>query len=194
MSRATARATPNSRPPGRGIALELLQFVPLEDPLRISRLKIANRSGRPRRLAITHFADLVLGQTRAAVQPYIVTEVDSETRMLTARNPSSADFGNRVAFADMCGKQTKWTGDRREFLGRNGRKECPAALVNDDPLSGRVGAGFDACCVQQTEIALAAGEEIELVLLFGQADDKDGGTRTCTEISRGRSRCRSSRQ
>ncbi len=157
---------------GRGIALELLQFVPLEDPLRISRLKIANRSGRPRRLAITHFADLVLGQTRAAVQPYIVTEVDSETRMLTARNPSSADFGNRVAFADMSGKQTKWTGDRREFLGRNGRKECPVALVNDDPLSGRVGAGFDACFVQQTEIALAAGEEIELVLLFGQADDK----------------------
>jgi len=158
---------------GRGISLDLLQFVPLEDPLRISRLKIANRSGRARRLAITHFADLVLGQTRAAAQPFIVTEVDPVTHVLTARNPSSADFANRVVFADMAGKQTKWTGDRREFLGRNGRKECPAALLNDDPLSGRVGAGFDSCSVQQTQIALAAGEEIELVLLFGQAADRD---------------------
>jgi len=158
---------------GRGIALDLLQFVPLEDPLRISRLKIANRSGRARRLAITHFADLVLGQTRAAAQPFIVTEVDPNTRVLTARNPTSTEFGNRVVFADMSGKQTKWTGDRREFLGRNGRKECPAALLNDDPLSGRVGAGFDSCSVQQTQIALAAGEEIELALFFGQAADKD---------------------
>ena len=32
-----------------GIALDLLQFVPLEDPIKISRLTIANHSGRPRR-------------------------------------------------------------------------------------------------------------------------------------------------
>jgi cyclic beta-1,2-glucan synthetase len=158
---------------GRGIALDLLQFVPLEDPLRISRLRIANRSGRPRRLSITQFVDLVLAQTRAAAQPYIITEVDPGTRVFTARNPTSADFGGRVAFADICGKQTRWTGDRREFLGRNGRKACPASLLHEEALSGRVGAGFDACCVQQTDIALAAGEETELVFLLGQADGRD---------------------
>jgi len=36
-----------------GISLELLQFVPLHDSVKISRLKIRNQSGRFRRLSIT---------------------------------------------------------------------------------------------------------------------------------------------
>ena len=31
-----------------GIALELLQYVPVDDPIKISRLKITNQSGRER--------------------------------------------------------------------------------------------------------------------------------------------------
>ena len=40
-------------------------------------------------------------------------------------------FGSRVAFADLGGRQTAWTGDRREFLGRNGTLDNPAALAGD---------------------------------------------------------------
>src|SRR5690606_31618283 len=39
----------------RGIALELLQYVPLDDPLKISRLVLRNRSGRTRRLSVTAY-------------------------------------------------------------------------------------------------------------------------------------------
>ena len=56
----------------------------------------------------------------AASAPFIVTEIDPETGAMFARNPWSTAFGSRVAFADLAGRQKSWTGDRREFLGRNG--------------------------------------------------------------------------
>src|SRR5262249_491084 len=45
----------------RGIALELVQFVPLEDPIKISVLSIENRSARRRSLSVTAYAEWVLG-------------------------------------------------------------------------------------------------------------------------------------
>ncbi len=38
-----------------------------------------------------------------------------------ARNPWNTQIGEQIAFADMGGRQTGWTGDRREFLGTYGR-------------------------------------------------------------------------
>ena len=39
-------------------------FVPMGDPIKISRLKIRNTSQRPRRLSITAYAEWVLGTSR----------------------------------------------------------------------------------------------------------------------------------
>jgi cyclic beta-1,2-glucan synthetase len=158
---------------GRGIAIDMVQFVPLSDCVKISRLKITNLSDRPRRLSLTHYAEWALGQLRGMSLPFIVTEIDPGTRALFARNPWNADFREQVAFLDMRGIQSHWTGDRREFLGRNGTKESPAALVRNTPLTGRVGPGLDPCGAQQTEISLAAGQATEIVLLLGWAEGRD---------------------
>ena len=56
-------------------------------PIKISRLKIKNVSGRRRRLSVTAYMEWVLGPSRAACAPYIVTEIDPETGALLARNP-----------------------------------------------------------------------------------------------------------
>ncbi len=111
-----------------GIALELLQFVPTDDPIKISRLTVTNRSSRSRRLSVTAYLEWVLGTSRSGSAPYVITEMDSETGAMFARNPSSADFGTRIAFADLGGAADAWTGDRTEFLGRNGSLDRPAAL------------------------------------------------------------------
>lgn len=151
-----------------GVALELLQFVPLSDPIKISRLTLHNRSTRTRRLSVTAYAEWVLGTSRGASAPFIVTEVDTATGAILARNPWSTAFPGRVAFADLGGKQTSWTADRTEFLGRGGSPDAPVALVKGRLLSGAAGAGLDPCAALATSIELGAGGRAEIVWVVGQ--------------------------
>jgi cyclic beta-1,2-glucan synthetase len=152
-----------------GISLALLQFVPLEDPIKISRLTIENHSGRSRRLSVTAYVEWVLGVSRSASAPFIVTEVDSETGAVLARNAWNGEFGSRIAFADLSGRQTAWTADRTEFLGRNGTLDHPLSLERGDQLSGKVGAGLDPCTALQTMVELTVGGRAEIVFFLGTA-------------------------
>jgi cyclic beta-1,2-glucan synthetase len=42
--------------------------------------------------------------------PYIITEIDPQTGALFARSAWTGEFGGRIAFADLAGKQTSYTG------------------------------------------------------------------------------------
>ncbi len=152
-----------------GTELELLVYVPMGDPIKISRLKIRNTSPRARKLSVTAYAEWVLGPARAAAAPFVVTAIDPDTGAMFAHNPWNTQFGSRVAFADLAGSQTQWTADRREFLGRHGTLERPAALIGRAPLSRRVGAALDPCCALQTHVELAPDETVEVVFFLGQA-------------------------
>jgi cyclic beta-1,2-glucan synthetase len=155
-----------------GIALELLQYVPLADPIKISRLTLRNLSGAPRRLSVTTYAEWVLGTARGAAGPFIATEIDAATGALLARNPWGGAFPGRVAFADLGGR-TAWTADRSEFLGRRGGPAAPAALAGRAPLSGATGAGLDPCAALQSSVELGVGESIEVVAFIGQCGSVD---------------------
>src|SRR5215831_15794064 len=119
-----------------GIALELLQYVPLADPVKISRLRLTNHSQRSRRLTVTAYVEWVLGAARTTTAPFVVSELDEATGALFATNAWTLDFAGRVAFVDLGGTQTNWTGDRAEVLGRNGTLDHPEALERGDRLSG----------------------------------------------------------
>jgi len=157
----------------RGLALDLLQYVPTDDPVKISRLKIVNRSGRARRLTVTAYAEWVLGPRRADSQHHIVTDIDEETDAMFAQNARNSDFGTRVAFADLAGRQRTWTGDRKEFIGRNGTLERPTGLTAQASLSRRTGGALDPCAALQAPFNLAPNEEIEIVFFLGQGGSRD---------------------
>jgi cyclic beta-1,2-glucan synthetase len=156
-----------------GVSLALLQFVPPEDPIKISRLRITNRSGRSRRLSITAYVEWALGASRAASAPFVATEIDPETHTMLARNHWATGFGARVAFADLGGRQRSWTGDRREFLGRNGTLDRPASLADRTPFTNTVGGGFDPCGALQTVMELEPDGVGEIVFFLGEAATKE---------------------
>ena len=156
-----------------GIAASLLQYVPLKDPIKISRLTLTNQTDRVRRLSITTYAEWVLGTARGANGPFIATERDVATGALFARIPWNTAFPERIAFADLGGRQTAWTADRTEFIGRNQSHDRPSALFGDKPLSGATGAGLDPCAALQCRVELEAGESIEIVGFLGQCATGD---------------------
>ena len=165
-----------------GVTAELLQFVPLDAPVKVSRLVLTNRSGRPRHLSVTGYAEWVLGPSRQASLPFVMTGIDPATGAMFARNPWSADFGQRTAFIDMRGRQVQWTGDRREFIGRNGSLAAPAALGLSAPLSGAVGAGLDPCGAMTAQAILPAGGSAEVVFLLGEAAGADEARRLVADF------------
>ncbi len=154
-----------------GISQELLLFVPLEGSVKISLLRLRNRTERKRRLTITLFNELVLGTQRSISAPYIITEIENQTGTIFARNPFNNEFAHRVLFVTTNEKISSATCDRKEFLGRNGTASMPAALRRVS-LAGRDGAGLDPCASIQVTIELAPREAREVVFLLGEADSK----------------------
>jgi cyclic beta-1,2-glucan synthetase len=153
-----------------GVRLDLVQFVPADEPVKVSVLTIENRSGRPRRLSVTAYAEWVLGPVGAVSAPHVVTAIDPATGAILARNAWNSEFPGRVAFLDLGGRQTAWTADRTEFLGRNGALDQPAGLERGHRLRGAVGAGLDPCAALQTSFELADGGRTQVVVLLGEAD------------------------
>ena len=153
-----------------GIATDLLVFVPREDPVKVSRLFLENRTGRAHTLTVTGYTEWVLGTQRGASAPFMVTELD-ETGALFARNSWNEAYAGRVAFMDAAGQQSAWTADRTEFLGRNGGLDAPAGLAPGVILSQRAGAGLDPCAALQVRLRLEPGRRLALVFLLGQGAD-----------------------
>jgi len=155
----------------RGIATSLLHYVAPGDPVKLSRLRLRNTSATARSISVCAYVEWVLGASQPATAAFVQTGIDAGTGALFARNPWHAELGGQVAFMDLGGRQTSWTGDRREFLGRNGELAAPRAAGR--PLSGTVGAGFDPCGALQTTVELPPGGEAELILVLGAAADAD---------------------
>jgi cellobiose phosphorylase len=155
-----------------GIASELWVYVAIDAAVKFSVLKVRNASGRPRRLSATGYVEWVLGDLRPKTAMHVVTEIDARSGALLARNSYNLEFPERVAFLDVDEPVRSVSGDRTEFLGRNGALGNPAAMARAR-LSGKVGAALDPCGAIQVAFELADGQEREIVFRLGVGRDAD---------------------
>ena len=149
-----------------GIASELWVYVAMDAPVKFTVLKVRNISGRARRLSVTGYCEWVLGDVRDKSLLHVQTEVDLKTGALLARNYYNTEFADRIAFIDVNEALRTLTGDRKEFIGRNGSLAQPATLKRER-LSGKVGAGLDPCGAVQVVFHLLAGQERETSFRLG---------------------------
>jgi cellobiose phosphorylase len=172
----------------RGLRQEMTVFVPQDDPVKVVRLRVRNDTPERRTLSVTYYAEWVLGVHREGNASFVVTEWDEENRMLTARNTYQEHFRDAVAFlavspGDQAGSggdrvqdpddpsSLSWTADRREFLGRDGTFEHPAALRRER-LSNTDGPLYDSCGALQMRMTLGPGEEKTVFVLLGCGDSR----------------------
>jgi cellobiose phosphorylase len=166
-----------------GIATELTVYVALDLPVKFAVLKVRNASGRPRRLSATGYAEWVLGNLRPKSGMHVVTELDPNGGALLARNAYNPDFSDRVAFFDVDDVERTISGDRTEFIGRNGTLRNPAALSRAR-LSGKLGAAMDPCAAIQVPFDLAAGASREIIFRMGVGHGTESASRLVQRLRR----------
>jgi cellobiose phosphorylase len=149
-----------------GIASEMWVYVAMDAPVKFCRLVVRNESGISRQLSLTCYIEPVLGDMRSKTGMHVVTEIDPKTGALFSRNPFNTDFPGRIVFSDVNTKIKSFTGDRTDFLGKNGSMTRPAALSREK-LSNRIGAAMDPCAAIQVRIDLQDKEEVEIIFTCG---------------------------
>lgn len=155
-----------------GIQSEQRIYVATDAAVKFVVLRLRNASGRRRALSATGYVEWVLGDLAAKSAMHVVTELDPASGALLARNPFHPEFGEWVSFFDVDEAERTLSGDRLEFIGRNGNLARPAAMERVR-LSGRVGALMDPCGAIQIPFELEDGQSREIIFRIGSAPTVD---------------------
>jgi len=164
-----------------GISQEMTILVPPDDPVKVIRLRLRNRTREQRHLSVTYYVEWVLGVTRQENASFIMTEWNEPARVLLAYNTYQETFRDATAFLGVFPQTARsddlqesatgadelsWTADRHEFLGRNGTWESPAAMSREQ-LSGRTGVIYNTCGAVQAKLVLEPEAEQTVFILLG---------------------------
>lgn len=155
-----------------GIETNACIYVDIEAPVKFIVLKVHNKSNRHRRISVTGYVEWVLGDLRSKSLMHIVTELDTRSGAILARNAYNTEFQNKVAFFDVDEPNKYFTTDRVEFIGRNGTLNNPEAM-SKAKLSGKSGAALDPCAAIQVVVDLADDEEQEIIFRLGAGKNNE---------------------
>jgi cyclic beta-1,2-glucan synthetase len=151
-----------------GIDSQFTLLVAKDAPVKLFLLTLTNTSGRTRKLSATGYVEFILGDLRQKSAMHIVTQAATSENGcgILATNHYGGNGSDRTAFFGVSGAHCSLTGDRREFIGRNGSLANPAVLKLRR-LSDKVGAGMDPCGAVQSAISLIDGDQRSFVFALG---------------------------
>ena len=144
-----------------GVEQELQVFIPLEEPVKLWKLKLTNHTDKAKYLGLTYYVEWVLGTQREHTNPYIRTAYHNEEEIFSARNIYTQHFKDSRAFLFSSEMITGYTGDRQEFLGHKGSIREPWGVGRK--LSCNTGVGLDSCGAIQVSV-IVPPEETKVVL------------------------------
>ncbi|MFA6567575.1 MAG: glucoamylase family protein [Victivallales bacterium] len=151
---------------------EAMIYVPVDAPVKVTIIKIRNLSDRERRVSATAFAECAAGELQGHSSMHVVSRIDPQTNAVFLTNSFNAEFSNVIVFAQTSESERTYTCDRKEFIGRNGSLESPAAMFRQR-LSNRVGPALDPCVAIQTYVSIPPGQERHVVFILGGAQSRE---------------------
>ncbi|MBS5822855.1 MAG: cyclic beta 1-2 glucan synthetase [Clostridium argentinense] len=156
-----------------GITSEAVMFVPINENVKLIKLKLKNNENYHRKLQVAYYAEITMGVVRENTYKKIFTEIDNEKSYIYSKNPYNTPFKDTICYLTISGEEDIYfTGDRNEFLGVEGNIENPRAL-NYGKLENTCGAGLDPCLASMIDIKLKANEEREVIIIFGAEDNRE---------------------
>ncbi len=156
---------------GLDFTQKLTQFVPVNDPVKVSILALKNLTDRKKRLTLTYYIRPVLGASDQAASMHIKSSMGGQGTLFITNTYTNEGFAGGVCFIDASITERSVTADRGEFFG-SGDTGLPECLSwPEKNLSGTLGTGFDPCVAIQVKITLGKNENREIIFLLGMADN-----------------------
>ena len=155
------------------------------DDVELRRVRITNLSDVPRTLAVTSYAEIVLGDPAAdTAHPafeklFVETEILRDDQAILGKRRARAPeeltpwmFHRLISRGTLQGHMSFET-DRMRFIGRGRSVADPQALDEQGTLSDSEGAVLDPVAAIRCVVALAPGETGIVDLLTGVGDSRD---------------------
>ena len=156
----------------QGIEQELTIFVPTDDKVKISLIKLKNDTNYERKISLAYYIRPVLGVTDEETETLLETDINEE--VFIVKNSANSEFKNNALFIGTSEKIKSYTGDRMEFLGKIPSYKKPEGLKRER-LSNTVGLGYNPCGVIEIEVNILPNEEKEIVFLLGENRNLEEG-------------------
>jgi cyclic beta-1,2-glucan synthetase len=168
------------------LVAELTITVAPRDDAELRVLKLSERGGRRRRLTLTHYAEIVLGDAveyerhPAFAKLFVDSQVVALPRpaIVCRRRPREPDQPERWLACALVSDTVVWSAyetERERFVGRRRSLTDPAGQVRwlptaDTPLQ----ATLDTCVAMSGDVELPAGDTCEcaFVSVFGSSKDE----------------------
>ena len=169
-----------------GLGLTMDITVAPDDDVEIRRVTLTNHGERPRRIALTSYAEIILApQAADARHPafnklFIESAYVAESNVLLfRRRPRSAGeeplyLAHSAAVSPGHPVSGAVETDRARFLGRGGTLQAPAALTAKKGLSATTGATLDPILAlgQILELQPHASAQVSFITLAARSRDK----------------------
>lgn len=162
--------------------LTRLEVTVGQDDVELRRLAVVNRLGRPRKLRVTSYAEVVLGSAAGDARHPAFSKLFVESRYDAARGalffrrrPRAADerplfAAHAVVLPAGVRRALQYESDRAAFLGRGNDIRNAAMLTG--ALGGGVGATLDPVMALAQPFELAAHSQLEFTFVTATADSR----------------------
>jgi cellobiose phosphorylase len=166
----------------QGIYTKERVHVDKDQPIKFIVLQIENRSGKDRKLSVTGFMEMVLGDIRSKTHMHVVSEYSKANQAILFRNRYNSTFSDQTTFFTVNDPAHNFTTDRNEFIGRNRNLQNPQSLSRVK-LSGRTGAGKDTCAAMQVKFELPDGATKEIIFSLGSCINSEAANQLLRQFS-----------